>query len=1015
MTMNRLRALTLVFPALWLGVGCGSGGDSGGEADDDVGTTEEALAPAGSNAQVVSNTIATSLFPGERRLLTVTMKNTGAVPGTNNWTTANPPYALSAVNTSWGWSYSYIPAAVAVGGQNTFPVVVTAPPANTNFAARMSAVGLGVFGDTLTVPVTINNTVTPQYNCTYVSGVPATMAPNETRAITITVRNTGFATWPAANFKLVSKDANLNFWSNNSADLKVAVPPNGTTSFTFNIKAPAAAGTYPIFREMKDYTAIGDFRTYNYCVQQNIVVNGATPLDSQVVSTTFPSVMGPGQVKAVDVVMKNTGTDTWTNDGSFILYSLNDPIGLWGLTQKAVTAVTTNGQNTTISFNITAPAAGGTYAHHWQLRHIAGQNQGFFGAIINLPVTVDPNQPVPYASQVVSQGIPALVTVGTTNTFTVTMKNTGTQPWNTTNFMLYTVNSPVGLWTRLQTPLNAGETIAAGASRTFSFPTVAPSTPGTYASQWRMREATSVGVFGTTAVRNVVVTRCGNSVVDAGEQCDDGNLVNGDDCSDTCQFEQIKVDPSSTASDRTIRGTGAGAQLSPVTVGDITGDGLPEVLVAQTTPAPPPGSGTRAAAGSVYGFSGTGFLNGSSTFVPGNSGFQISGADRSDLLAGVTGGRMVIGNVAGDSINDLLVSAAAAAGTGNTRIGAGEVYVILGSSTLGTAGLIDLVSSPLPARVVSHITGAAGDGLTVLTTGDLTGDGKPDLVLGAPGRNAIFVIPGPVSGEIDMTAPPTGTAVITGLGIGGSAAVGDLNNDGKPDLLFGSSSSSPGGRNQAGAAFAKFGPIAGAVDTSLAAGATGGPSVVWFGKSAFDRFGGTVAIGNVTGTAQNEALIGAVNYIKGSNQVGAVTVWSAITGTYDLNAGAVATTTILGAERLDNCGTALAVGRVDGDTYDDIVFACSAADGPGNTRDAAGEINVLRGRATFPVTWDITTRATSFVLYGADVGGAMGRHIPSLAVADIDHDGFADICGGAYNGLNSGVKTGRLDCISSPY
>src|SRR3989344_2092134 len=30
---------------------------------------------------------------------------------------------------------------------------------------------------------------------------------------------------------------------------------------------------------------------------------------------------------------------------------------------------------------------------------------------------------------------------------------------------------------------------------------------------------------------------CGNSVVESGEQCDDGNVVSGDGCSSTCQTE----------------------------------------------------------------------------------------------------------------------------------------------------------------------------------------------------------------------------------------------------------------------------------------------------------------------------------------------------------------------------------------------------------------------------------------------------------------------------------------------
>src|SRR5207247_2940095 len=35
--------------------------------------------------------------------------------------------------------------------------------------------------------------------------------------------------------------------------------------------------------------------------------------------------------------------------------------------------------------------------------------------------------------------------------------------------------------------------------------------------------------------------RCGDGVVDAGEQCDDGNTVSGDGCSASCQLEPCKI------------------------------------------------------------------------------------------------------------------------------------------------------------------------------------------------------------------------------------------------------------------------------------------------------------------------------------------------------------------------------------------------------------------------------------------------------------------------------------------
>ena len=34
-----------------------------------------------------------------------------------------------------------------------------------------------------------------------------------------------------------------------------------------------------------------------------------------------------------------------------------------------------------------------------------------------------------------------------------------------------------------------------------------------------------------------LVSDCGNGVIDAGEQCDDGNVLGGDCCSASCQYE----------------------------------------------------------------------------------------------------------------------------------------------------------------------------------------------------------------------------------------------------------------------------------------------------------------------------------------------------------------------------------------------------------------------------------------------------------------------------------------------
>jgi cysteine-rich repeat protein len=51
----------------------------------------------------------------------------------------------------------------------------------------------------------------------------------------------------------------------------------------------------------------------------------------------------------------------------------------------------------------------------------------------------------------------------------------------------------------------------------------------------------SIGTGGTIAISTATVSNCGNGIIDQNEQCDDGNTVNGDGCSSTCQVESGAV------------------------------------------------------------------------------------------------------------------------------------------------------------------------------------------------------------------------------------------------------------------------------------------------------------------------------------------------------------------------------------------------------------------------------------------------------------------------------------------
>lgn len=78
----------------------------------------------------------------------------------------------------------------------------------------------------------------------------------------------------------------------------------------------------------------------------------------------------------------------------------------------------------------------------------------------------------------------------------------------------------------------------------------------------------------------MTVSLCGNGVVDTGEQCDDGNTVNGDACSAVCQYElpscSLTIDsyqstnPLSLTMSITGYGFGTMQYLSSLSYGDGT-------------------------------------------------------------------------------------------------------------------------------------------------------------------------------------------------------------------------------------------------------------------------------------------------------------------------------------------------------------------------------------------------------------------------------------------------------------
>jgi len=87
-----------------------------------------------------------------------------------------------------------------------------------------------------------------------------------------------------------------------------------------------------------------------------------------VVSSTHPSSVNVGQGFSATVVMHNSGGTSWTSGGNYNLGSQNPQDNTrWGLGRVATTGTISPGQNSTYTFNCTAPTTAGSYAFDWKM------------------------------------------------------------------------------------------------------------------------------------------------------------------------------------------------------------------------------------------------------------------------------------------------------------------------------------------------------------------------------------------------------------------------------------------------------------------------------------------------------------------------------------------------------------------------------------------------------------------------------------------------------------------------
>ncbi len=388
--------------------------------------------------------------------------------------------------------------------------------------------------------------------------------------------------------------------------------------------------------------------------------------------------------------------------------------------------------------------------------------------------------------------------------------------------------------------------------------------------------------------------------------------------------------------------------------GDVNGDGYADILVGAYKY-----NNGQAAEGRAFAFygseAGPGALLGIWTAESGqaSSTFGLSVASA--------------GDVNDDGYDDVIIGAYQYdSGEANE----GKVFGYYGSKK----GLSSLVNWSAEGNQIT-----ASFGQSVAGAGDVNNDGYDDVIIGAPlydsgeeNEGAAFIYKGSVNGleasharllqSNQGAATPGGPGSAFGISVAGA---GDVNNDGKDDVIVGANLYDNGTTNE-GSAFVYLGN---ATSTAL--------TPVWSAESnsASSNYGISVAgAGDVNGDGYDDVIVGASTLADAFVYLGSAS--GPLTG------AAWSTATIGTAVGLGY--SVASAGDVNDDTYDDVIVSANKY---ANAQTAEGAVWVFLGSSGGLATtaaWMKESNVPS-AQFGESVAGA----------GDVNGDGYSDVIIGA--------------------
>jgi hypothetical protein len=381
------------------------------------------------------------------------------------------------------------------------------------------------------------------------------------------------------------------------------------------------------------------------------------------------------------------------------------------------------------------------------------------------------------------------------------------------------------------------------------------------------------------------------------------------------------------------------------------------------------------------------------------SGIVVTGSNSDDQLGFCVS---KAGDINGDNIDDILISATNAEITGKSNTGC--VYIIYGS--IDPPSVINVSSLQSAGIVVCGKNTEDELGFSISDIGDFNGDGFDDVIVGAryysgngeyhAGEAYIILGDSDLPPEIDLSDVDSHIIPIrlnqqnAMLGYDVSSA-GDINNDGFDDVIVSANSFSVSERNFCGRCFIIYGSKNPPSEIDLEG--TGSNYFSVTGKHSYDYLGTNISnAGDVNNDGYDDILLATMyNYSnEGYLFFGRNETFSDI----DLGYSYPFIKTIkIDYEDMEE-SSAINVSDandINKDGFGDIMISLPSLSYGGFMKN--GEVFILNGSDSLPETINLSSYNKLEIKNYSD-GSFFGSSISSLT--DFNNDGFADVIVGAY-------------------